>query len=227
MSRLPAVPDQPDGPTLTAILFDADGVILDSEKLWDRAQEEFARHHGVRYERAKIKALLAGRSQTEGVEILKAEYRLTGDTASLVQERLELVKREYAQGVEFVPGFVEFFESIRRDHRTCIATSMPEELLTIVDAQLELSVRFGGRIFTPRDVGGRSKPAPDLFLHAARQLGVAPEHCLVIEDAPNGIEAARRAGMRCVALTTTFDRATLVGADRVVDSFTAIDLAAI
>ena len=73
-------------------------------------------------------------------------------------------------------------------------------------------------------VGYRSKPNPDIFSHAANQFGAAPADCLVIEDAPNGVEAARSAGMKCVALTTTFARQQLSRANLVVDSFAEIDL---
>lgn len=212
---------------ISAILFDADGVVVDSEKIWDSAQVAFSTRHGIPYERERIKPLLAGRSQAEAIEILRKEYGLVGSTESLVQERMELVKYEFAKGVEFVRGFCEFFQRVRVDRQTCIATSMPEELLAIVDARLGLSILFSGRIFSLSAVGYRSKPNPDLFLYAASQMGVEPCNCLVIEDAPNGIEAARRAGMKCVALTTTFGRETLRHADRVVDSFGEIELTAI
>ena len=195
--------------------------------MWDLAQEEFARRHSIPYERKKVKALLAGRSQAEAVEILKMEYGLTGDSRLLANERMELVKREFEKGVEFVPGFREFLERIQADYQTCIATSMPEELLAIVDGQLGLARLFNSRIFSLIAVGYRSKPNPDIFLHAASQLGTEPARCLVIEDAPHGIEAARRAGMRCVALTTTFDWQMLSRADHIVDSFSQIDLAGI
>jgi beta-phosphoglucomutase len=74
-------------------------------------------------------------------------------------------------------------------------------------------------------VGYRSKPNPDIFLHAANRLGVRPENCVVIEDAPHGVEGARRAGMKSIALTTTYERSTLSQADVVVDSFAQINLA--
>lgn len=212
---------------ISAILFDADGVVIDSEKIWDSAQATFSRRHDIPYEREKIKPLMAGRSQAEAIEILKKQYGLVGDSRSLANERMELVKREFAKGVEFVPGFRKFFQRVREDHQTCIATSMPEELLTIVDGRLGLAKLFGGQIFSLIAVGYRSKPNPDLFLHAASQLGAEPANCLVIEDAPNGVEAARRAGMKCVALTTTFGRETLQHADRIVDSFAQIDLVGI
>lgn len=212
---------------ITTIIFDADGVVIDSERIWDTAQAAFSSRHGIPYERNKLKPLMAGRSQVEAVEILRKEYGLTGNTQSLVDERMELVKREFAKGVEFVPGFNEFFQGIRHDYQNCIATSMPEELLALVNGRLGLSTLFEGRIFSLMAVGYRSKPNPDLFLYAANQLGVAPDECLVIEDAPNGIEAARRAGMKCLGLTTTFGRETLRQADQIVDSFGQIDLASI
>jgi beta-phosphoglucomutase len=210
---------------ITTIIFDADGVVIDSEKNWDDAQVEFSRRHGIPHEREKLKPLMAGRSQAEAIEMLKAEYGITGDTQSLAAERTELVKRGFQNGVEFMSGFREFFQRVRSDYQTCIATSMPEELLAIVDSRLGLSGLFGGQIFSLVAVGYRSKPNPDIFLHAAKQLGVEPASCLVIEDAPHGVEAARRAGMKCIGLTTTFDRQTLSRADCVVNSFAQIDLA--
>lgn len=210
---------------ITTIIFDADGVVIDSERIWDEAQTEFSRRLGIPYERAKLKPLLAGRNQTEAVEILKAEYGITGNTQSLVAERTELVKRGFQNGVEFMSGFREFFQSVRSHYQTCIATSMPEELLAIVDGRLGLSGLFGGQVFSLIAVGYRSKPNPDIFLHAAKQLDAEPANCLVIEDAPHGVEAARRAGMKCIGLATTFDRQTLSRADCVVKSFAEIDLA--
>ena len=210
---------------ITTIIFDADGVVIDSEKIWDAAQAEFSRRHGIPYEREKLKPLMAGRSQAEAIEILKLEYGIAGDSQSLASERMELVKRGFETGVEFMSGFREFFQRVRSDYQTCIATSMPEELLAIVDGRLGLSRLFGGKIFSLIAVGYRSKPNPDIFLHAAKQLGAEPASCLVIEDAPHGVEAACEAGMKCIGLTTTFDRQTLSRADSVVDSFAQIDLA--
>ena len=215
----------PDKSRITTIIFDADGVVIDSEKIWDEAQTEFSRRRGIPYERAKLKPRLAGKSQAEAGEILKVEYGLAQDAQSLAAERMALVKRGFEEGVEFRSGFREFFQRVRSDYQTCIATSMPEELLAIVDGRLGLSKLFGGQIFSLIAVGYRSKPNPAIFLHAAKQLGVEPANCLVIEDAPHGVEAARRAGMKCIGLTTTFDRQTLSHADSVVDSFADIDLA--
>jgi beta-phosphoglucomutase-like phosphatase (HAD superfamily) len=210
---------------INTVIFDAEGVVVDTEKMWDQAQEEFLRRRGRRYERKKIKHRLSGKSQAEAIEILKTEYGLSGDTPSLANERRELVRRQLAEQVKFVAGFREFFQRIQPAYQTCIATAMPEDLLAVVDGQLGLSKLFGGRIYSLIAVGHRSEPNPDLFLYAADQLGAKPAECVVIEDVPHGVEAARRAGMKCIALTTTYDRQTLSNADVVVDSFAQINLA--
>ncbi len=207
---------------IDAILFDAEGVVIDTEPMWDRAQEEFLRRRGAIYDRDKLKHLLSGRSALEGIEITKVECGISGDARLLSEERMELVRRQLEEHVGFVAGFMEFFQRVRPAYKTCIATAMAGELLRISDRRLELSALFGGRIFSLAALGLPSKPNPDIFLHAARQLGSTPETCLVIEDAPHGVEAARRAGMRCIAITTTYDREKLRGADRVVDSFAEI-----
>ena len=69
-----------------------------------------------------------------------------------------------------------------------------------------------------------SKPEPDIFLHAAKMLGENPANCLIVEDAPAGVAAAKRAGMSCVALSTTHGREHLLDADQIVDSFSEINL---
>ena len=209
---------------IQAIIFDAEGVIIDTETIWDDAQAEFLRRRGIAYDRRAIKHRLSGRSQAEAVEIIKATYGLAEDGQALADERRELVRRQLEKRVDFVAGFRDFFHRIQPVYRTAVATAMPEELLAIVDARLGLSKLFAGHVYSLVAVGYRSKPNPDIFLHAARQLGVPPEHCVVIEDAPHGVEGARRAGMKSIGITTTYDRQTLGQADIVVDSFAQIDL---
>jgi len=209
------------------VIFDAEGVVIDTELIWDRGQEEFLRRRGLAYDRAKTKHLLTGRSLVEGVRVLQEQYGFSGDPERLAEERAAIVRDLFDRGIPFVEGFHGFFERVRQTHRTCIATAMAPSLLGAMDQRLGLSRLFGGRIFTIAHVGYRSKPNPDLFLYAARELGSLRESCAVIEDAPHGVEAAKRAGMKCIALTTTFDREKLAAADQVVDSYPEIDLEAL
>jgi beta-phosphoglucomutase len=207
---------------IDSIIFDAEGVVIDTEPLWDKAQEEFLARRGQRSDRARVKPLLTGQSLLDGTRILQAEYGLEGDPCVLSNERLALVRDQISQHVGFIPGFQQFFETIRSKYKTCLATAMPEELLALVCQRLPLASLFGDRIYSLRQVGGRGKPSPDLFLYAAAQLQSRPANCLVIEDAPHGIEAARRAGIRSVGLTTTYPAELLSQADVVVGTFSGI-----
>lgn len=209
---------------IAAIIFDADGVVLDSERIWDRAQEEFLGRRGLVYRRSETKHLLTGAAPEEAIRTMQRLYGFPGDPEVLSRERLAIVAALYADGVPYMPGFLEFYQSVRHRYPTAVATSMNGDLLEIVDRGLKLRALFGGRVFTIAEVGGRGKPDPAIFLHAARQLGIPPEHCLVIEDAPNGIRAARAAGMRCVALATTHPAELLREADEIVSGFGEITL---
>jgi beta-phosphoglucomutase len=208
---------------LDTVIFDVEGVVVDSEKLWDLAQHDFLARRGIPYDRAAIKHLLAGTAAEEGMRTLQRVLDLPGDPRELAAERKMLVRSRFADA-DYVPGFREFFDAIAGEYKTCVATAMDPELFQVVDDRLGLSELFAGKVFTLNDVSGRGKPAPDLFLHAAAQLRSSPRSCVVIEDAPSGVEAAQRAGMRCIGLTTTFEPDLLAGADLVVPSFAEIDL---
>jgi len=137
---------------------------------------------------------------------------------------MEIVENFFESDLSFIPGFRKFFRKVRSDYKTCVATSMPKKLLDIVDRKLCLSDLFPGRIFSVSEVTSKGKPNPDLFLFAARRLDSKPQDCIVIEDAPLGISAAKRAGMKCIALTTTYSPDKLLQADLIVNSYANIDL---
>lgn len=210
---------------IEAILFDCDGVVLDSETVWDRCETEFLRRRGIAFDIERTKPLITGLGQRAGVLLLQEQYGVEGDPDDLVRERLEIIRGLFEREVRFTAGFPEFYEEkVRGRYATCIATSMPEELFTVADRRLGISRFFGGRVYFPSHVGGRAKPEPDIFLYAAAQLGAPPDRCLVLEDSPRGIEAARRAGMTVIGLATTHEKPMLAGADRVVSSFAEITL---
>lgn len=208
---------------IEAILFDCDGVILDSEDTWSLCEAEFLLRRGIVFEPERTKPLITGLGVMDSLRLLQEQYGFPGDLEALARERNDLISEMFAREVRLTEGFLEFFQkSIQGRFKTCIATSMAEEIFAVVDRKLDLSRLFEGRVYTPSHVGGRAKPEPDLFLYAAAQLESPPERCMVLEDSPRGIEAARRAGMTVVGLTTTHEREILTAADRVVGSFSEI-----
>jgi beta-phosphoglucomutase len=206
------------------IIFDNEGVIVDTEHIWDREQEEFLGRRGIMYERKRTKHLLTGLSLVEGVKILKREYNIKGDDELLAEERLAIIKGLLAADVGFVNGFNVFFNTVRNSYKTCVATSMRRELIEIIDKKLSLNELFEGRIYSIEEVGYKSKPFPDIFLYASLKLKSKPENCLVIEDSPNGIEAALRAGMKCIGLATTYPLEKLGNATLTAKSFDDISI---
>lgn len=208
-----------------AILFDGEGVVFDTEGIWDLAQAEFLLRRGIVYDRATIKPLLAGRSQVDGMSVLVKHYGLDGKIDAMVDERQSLFWRHLHSRVLFMDGFEAWWARTRDGSKRALATSMPRDMLDVVEQRLRLSQYFSKHVFSISDIDGASKPAPDLFLFAARKLGVEPARCVVIEDSPVGIDAARRAGMKSIGLATTFARPLLSCADRVFERWDQIDAA--
>ena len=100
-------------PPIRGILFDAEGVVIDTEPAWDEAQRQFLAKRGISYERAKLKPLLSGRTLLEGALLMQQLYGYEGDVASHAEERRGLMRRLVSVRTEFVAGFDSFFSAVR------------------------------------------------------------------------------------------------------------------
>lgn len=212
---------------IKAIIFDLEGVVVDSEPLWSEANVVLLWRHGLTgYDDARTKHLLMGRSVVEAVRILQAQYNIPGDPYELAAERKQIFLELVAKELKFIPGFQTFFEPLREHYHVAAATSAERRFLQAFSNHLDLQKLFGKHIYSIEDINFVSKPNPDIFQHAAKGINVNPEACVVVEDAPNGVQAAKAAGMRCIALTTstTQERLAAAGADAVVDDYSEIDL---
>ncbi len=198
-----------------------DGVIIDSEHLWTEAQIILLRRRNKEYD-PNIKPKQIGRSQIEAVTILAQHHGLDEPIEALSRERLDIIRKLYGE-VNFMPGFQELLEQAKAlDYKRAIATGSPQELFNVVNAKLKLEERVGLCITVDRVM--RAKPHPDIFLLAASEIGVAPQQCVVVEDAPNGILAAKAAGMYAIGIAGTVSREQLLQADEIVTNFSEIDL---
>ncbi|MFH1439016.1 MAG: HAD family phosphatase [Candidatus Woesearchaeota archaeon] len=201
---------------IKAVIFDMDGVIINSEKLWDRAMTDVLAKYGAVYcQRCKDQCM--GKSIYESAVIKKEMYGLKIDENKLAQENLVAALSLYHK-LDFMPGFLSLFESLKnRNVRMCIATASDKILMDAVDKKLNLTDLFLGNVVF-RQAYHKSKPAPDIFLDAAKKLGVKAEECVVIEDSPNGVDAALAAGMKVIALSGSTTHDKLIKADIVIDS---------
>jgi len=208
---------------IKAIIFDAEGVVVDTEALWDKSQEVLLGRRNLEYDWEYLKPKMAGQTLLEGAQLMVDYYKLDENPVSIEQERKELIHDLFENEIAFVHGFIPFIHQLNGSPlKRSVATAMKKSLMIMVEHKLQLTQFFGNHIYFIEDVGNKSKPSPDVFLYAAEKLGEHPSDCLVIEDAPHGIDAANRAGMTSVGITTTFTKAQLGEADFVGDDFDEI-----
>lgn len=194
----------------TTLIFDMDGTMVDSMPFHARSWADFARRHGIAMEVDEILRRTTGRN---GVECIRALFgpdtpeprclELVAGKEAVYRELFEPVFREVA-------GFAEFEAAARgRGLNIAVATAGDRHNIDFVLRNLRLPVR--PQAIVGGDEGLPGKPEPALFLEAARRVGAAPADCIVFEDAPFGIEGARRAGMRAVAICTSHAPQELAG----------------
>ena len=199
---------------IEAIIFDAEGVVVNTEKLWDQSQEILLGKRGLEYDRDYLKPRMAGQTLLEGAELMVNYYGLDANPIDIAHERKVIIEVLFDGSIPYIDGFEQFIHWTSNNHlKTSVATAMNKRLMEKVERQLNLKKYFNEHIYCIEDVGNKSKAEPDVFLYAAKKLGVQPEKCVVIEDAPHGIEAAKRAGMVAVGIITTFTREHLLHAD--------------
>lgn len=185
------------------VVFDLDGTLTDNMPIHRRAFDAFAVRYGLPPLDEPMRLRLDGKRNSDIFPILFGADLAPERGAALAEEK-EILYREMSRGLlRPLPGLLKFLDLLAaRSIPIAIATSAPAANVPHSLRELGLAERF---LHVARsDEEARGKPFPDVFLAAARKIGVAPEHCLAFEDAPSGIAAARAAGMTSVAITTSF-----------------------
>ncbi|SRR5579875_588946 len=209
--------------TLRALIFDMDGVLVDSEPCHLKAYQELLGRYGHSYTAEDNREFL-GRKDLTILEILNERYSLGSTPEDLVWEKENILRRLLKDAVPR-PGVLTVLEQAGRlDLPAAVASSATLPTIELVVETLGIKSRF--QTLTSADDVPHGKPAPDVFLLAAKRLGVDPQHCLVVEDTYNGIRAAKAAGMYCIAVpcdATRHQDHSL--ADRVLTSLEELSLA--
>ena len=202
---------------IQAILFDLDGLMVDSEPHSRASWQAVMARRGVTLEPSVLDGIL-GQRLIETARLFVERYNLSDAPEQLSQEK-EAYQIAYLNGqVKPMPGLSVLLDDVeRRGVRTAVASSGARVYVQAVLDEMRLAHQFE-TLVTAEDVV-HGKPAPDVFLLAARAVDVPPEQCLVLEDAPSGIQAAKAAGMRCVAIPHQYTRGLdLSGADWILAS---------
>jgi HAD superfamily hydrolase (TIGR01509 family) len=180
-----------------AVVFDLDGVLLDSEHVWDEVREELARERGGRWH-DQAQADMMGMSSTEWSRYMHEVIGLPEPPEEINAEVVRRMEARYAESLPLVDGAVEAVTRLAGAFRLGLASSSNRPLIELVLEAAGIGDLFAA-VVSSEEVA-RGKPAPDVFLEAARRLDVAPQLCAAIEDSGNGIRAAHAAGMRAIAI---------------------------
>lgn len=195
--------------TPAAVLFDCDGILVDSEDIaFELLMDEFARH-GLTLPRARLEAELLGLTMAGVADRARAlGAALPGDWVPRFYDRLYA---RLEQGVPLVPGILDVFDRLdAAGIPYAVGSNGSDRKMEITLGQHpELWARLKGRMFSGQTLG-TPKPDPGLWLHAARALDAEPARCTVVEDSPTGARAARAAGMRCLAYAPRGDGAAMI-----------------
>ncbi len=209
----------PDAAPILAIVFDMDGVLVDTEQLWDEVREELTTEWGGRYTPEAQEAMM-GMSSLEWSRYLHETVGLRAPPEAINAEVVRRMLARYEVELPVVPGAVEAVRRLDGEgFKLAVASSSNRELIDAVLRRIELAALFEATVSS--EEVGRGKPAPDVYLEAARRLDLPSSSCAAIEDSASGIRSAHDAGMRVIAYPNRHfppSADVLASADIVIDS---------
>ena len=182
---------------IEAVVFDLDGVLLDSEQLWDKAREQLARERGGRWHDQAQRDMM-GMSSLEWSRYMHETIGLPEPPEEICREVVERLTALYRERLPAIPGAKEAVERLAADYKLGLASSSNRELIDLALELLGVAHLFAATVSSEEVAHG--KPAPDVYLEAARRLGIEPARAAAVEDSQNGILAAKAAGMRVIAI---------------------------
>jgi len=182
---------------IDGVVFDLDGLLLDSEQVWDAAREELAEERGGRWHPGAQRDMM-GMSSPEWSRYMHDVIGVPDPPDEINAEVVRRVEEHYRKHLPVIPGAQAAVERLAERWPLALASSSNRELIDLALDLMGIADRFQATVSS--EEVGRGKPAPDVYVEAARRLGVDPTHAAAIEDSHNGIRAAKAAGMRVVAI---------------------------
>ena len=212
---------------IEAVIFDLDGVLIQTEEIWDEVREAYADEHGASYD-AEAQRAMMGMSSLEWSLFMHEELGIPEDPPDISAEVVRRMEARYRERLPLIDGAEDAVRRLGARWPLGLASSSNRPLIDTVLERSGLAPLF--RATVSSEEVERGKPAPDVYVECARRLGVEPTACAAIEDSHSGIRAAKAAGMRVVAIpnpTYPPEPAALELADAVVESPASLDVAAV
>ena len=182
---------------IEAVVFDLDGVVVDSEHVWDDVRRELAEERGGRWHDQASRDMM-GMSSTEWSRYMHDVIGLQEPPDEINAEVVRRLEAVYRERLPLIPGAVDAVERLAERWPLGLASSSNRGVIDFVLEVSGLARLF--RVTVSSEEVPRGKPAPDVYLEASGRLGVAPERCAAVEDSENGIRSAKSAGMRVLAI---------------------------
>jgi HAD superfamily hydrolase (TIGR01509 family) len=183
--------------SITAVVFDLDGVLIQSEEVWDEVREAYVRERGGRYD-DEIQRAMMGMSSTEWSRYLHETAGVPDRPEEINAEVVRRMLASYEARLPLIDGAVVAVRRLERDFTLGVASSSNRPLIDAVLDVAGIADAFAATVSS--EEVARGKPAPDVYLEAARRLGADPAHCAAVEDSHGGIRSARAAGLRVIAI---------------------------
>lgn len=209
---------------MRAVIFDMDGVIIDSEPIHFEVDMQTMRDLGFNISSKELEKYV-GTTNEYMFSDLKIKYNIEQSIEEIINYKVELTKRKVIQSeLEPIEGIKELLVNLKNKNiPTAIASSSPRSFIDVVVYKFNLQDYFKYIISGEEVVNG--KPDPDIYIEAAKKLGLSPEDCIVIEDSRNGVLAAKAAGMKCIGFQNiNSGNQDLSKADITVKSITEINI---
>lgn len=208
----------PEAGRIAAVVFDLDGVLVDSEAVWDEVRRRFTEENGGRWHEGAQREMM-GMSSVEWSRYVRDRLGVDMDPERISIEVADRVADLYRERLPLLPGAVESVRLLAKEWPLAVASSSNRHVIDLVVELAGLKEEF--RATVSSEEVGSGKPAPDVYLEAARRLEVDPGACAAIEDSTNGIRSARAAGMPVIAVPNRDyppEAETRGQADRILDS---------
>lgn len=188
---------------MKAIIFDMDGLMVDSERLYQQAQEQITRRFNKTLpEKSRLKMM--GRKPLESMRIFAAELDIPVEAEKMLEMRNHIMREKYKNDLIAMPGLEHIIDFFFGKLKLAISTGAQEEFLDIVVDQLEIRDKFN--VLQASDEIKKGKPHPEIFLKTCKKLGLKPGECFVLEDSLNGVTAGKRAGCYVIAVPSTYTK---------------------
>jgi HAD superfamily hydrolase (TIGR01509 family) len=182
---------------IEAVVFDCDGVLIDSEPVWERVRRKFVADHGGRWP-DDAQDQMMGMSTAEWSAYMSEDFGVRLPPRQVADLVIEAMTAEYETHLPLLPGAVDAVRALSAHWPLAVASSAPKSLIeAVLDAS---SLRPAFRAAVSSEEVERGKPAPDVYLEAAKRLGITPTSCAAIEDSSNGLRSAAAAGMTVIAV---------------------------